>query len=120
MPCFRKTPGAKKFMDKRGGGVSRLSIEKFLSHRAEKLRRGWEFFKVSLIVNLGYRKKLNKRGGSIKIFRRIFLSHSAEKFRRGTFWCFTSCGYRKSLDKRGGGEYQDFQSKFFCLTVPKI
>ena len=67
MPCFRKTPGAKKFMDKRGG-VSRLSIEKFLSHRAEKLRRGWEFFKVSLIVNLGYRKKLNKRGGEYQDF----------------------------------------------------
>ena len=24
------------------------------------------------------------------------------------------------MDKRGGGEYQDFQSKIFCLTVPKI
>ena len=23
------------------------------------------------------------------------------------------------MDKRGGGEYQDFASKFFCLTVPK-
>ena len=24
------------------------------------------------------------------------------------------------MDKRGGGEYQDFPSKGFCLTVPKI
>ena len=39
MPCFRKPPVAKKFMDKRGG-VSRLSIENFLSHRAERFRRG--------------------------------------------------------------------------------
>ena len=23
------------------------------------------------------------------------------------------------MDKRGGGEYQDFPSKIFCLTVPK-
>ena len=24
------------------------------------------------------------------------------------------------MDKRGGGEFQDFPSKIFCLTVPKI
>ena len=24
------------------------------------------------------------------------------------------------MDKRGGGEFQDFLSKIFCLTVPKI
>ena len=29
MPCFRKFGSAKKFMDKRGGGVSRFSAEKF-------------------------------------------------------------------------------------------
>ena len=27
---------------------------------------------------------------------------------------------KKYMDKRGGGEYQDFPSKIFCLTVPKI
>ena len=39
MLCFRKFPVAKKFIDKTGG-VSRASVEKFLSHSAEKLRRG--------------------------------------------------------------------------------
>ena len=39
MMCFQKIPGAKKFMDKTGG-VSRFSVAKFLSHRAEKRRRG--------------------------------------------------------------------------------
>ena len=48
-----------------------------------------------------------------------FLSHSAEKFRRRTFYCSTNFGYPKSLDRRRRGEYQDFPSKFFCLTVPK-
>ena len=38
--CFRKFPVAKKFMDKRGVGVSRFSVEKFLSHSSEKTRRG--------------------------------------------------------------------------------
>ena len=41
MLCFRKFTVAKKFMDKRGGGgVSRFSFEIFLSHNAEKFRRG--------------------------------------------------------------------------------
>ena len=35
--------------------------------------------------------------------------------------CFTNFLVSKKLmDKRGGGgEYHDFQSKSFCLTVPK-
>ena len=44
---FQKFPVAKKFMDKRGGGggggregVSRCSVENFLSHSAENFRRG--------------------------------------------------------------------------------
>ena len=41
MLSFRKFTVAKKFMDRRGGGeVSRVSFENFLSHSAEKLRRG--------------------------------------------------------------------------------
>ena len=40
MMCFRKFPVAKKFMDKRGRGVSRVSAENFLSHSAEKIRGG--------------------------------------------------------------------------------
>ena len=38
--CFRKFPVAKKFMDKRGGGVSRFPVENFWSHSAEKFHRG--------------------------------------------------------------------------------
>ena len=54
VPCFRKIPVAKKFMDKRGaGGVSRLSIENFLSHSAKNFRRGGrEFFSDSLISGI--------------------------------------------------------------------
>ncbi len=54
------------------------------------------------------------------ILRQKFLSHSAENFRRGILYCCINFGYRKSLEKRGGGEYQEFASKIFCLTVPKI
>ena len=38
MLCFRNIPAAKKFMDKKG--VSRFSVESFLSDSAEKFRRG--------------------------------------------------------------------------------
>ena len=50
--CFRKFPVAKKFMDKRGGGVSRFSIENFSSHSAENFRRGGGSFSVSLISGI--------------------------------------------------------------------
>ena len=39
MVCFRKLLVAKKFMDKKGG-VSKFSVENFLSETAEKIRRG--------------------------------------------------------------------------------
>ena len=51
---------------------------------------------------------------------KMFLSHSAENFRTGILYCCNNFGYQKNLDKRGGEEYQDFPSKNFCLTVPKI
>ena len=40
MLCFRKILVAKKFMDKKEGGVSKFSVENFLSESAEKFRRG--------------------------------------------------------------------------------
>ena len=45
------------------------------------------------------------------------MSHSAKIFRRVILSCCINFGYRKGLDKRG--EYQDFPSENFCLTVPK-
>ena len=54
MQRFRKVPLAKKLTDKRReegkGGVSRLSVENFLSDSAEIFR--WETFSVSLISGI--------------------------------------------------------------------
>ena len=58
-------------------------------------------------------------GGPSRLSVENFLSHSAENFRKVILYCCNNFGYRKSLDKRGE-EYQDFPSKVFCLTVPKI
>ena len=75
-------------------------------------------FSVSLLS--GAEKDWIREGlGSMKIFFRNFSSHSAEDFCRETLYCFTTFGCRKSFDKRGGGDYQDFLSKIFFLTVPK-
>ena len=40
MLCFRKHLVAKKFMDKKERGVTKFSVENFLSESAEKFRRG--------------------------------------------------------------------------------
>ena len=65
---------------------------------------------------------MDKRGGGgggvPKFSVENFLSHSAENFRRGMLYCCINFGNRKSLEKRG--EYQEFPSKIFGLTVPKI
>ena len=75
---YQKISGSEKlYASERGEGVSRFSVENFLSHSAENLRRG-ESFSVSL-------------------------TSGTEKVWIG-----------------GGGEYQDFLSEIFCLTVPKI
>ena len=58
-------------------GVSLYSVENFLSHSAEKFRRGM----FHCYSNVGYRKSLDKRGGgSIMIFRRKFLVSQCGKF----------------------------------------
>ncbi len=85
MLCFRKSPAAKKFMDKRG-------LQDFLSETfcltVPKITVG-ESFRLSLISGI---EKIWTRvgGGSIKIFRRKFLSQSAEKFRMGNLLCCVS------------------------------
>ena len=64
---------------------------------------------------------MHQRGegeGVSSLFVENFLSHSSEKLRRGILYCCNIFGYQKSLDKREG-EYQDFPSKIFGLTVPK-
>ena len=62
--CFRKFPVGKKFVNKRGGGVSKFSVENFLSHSAGNLRRG-ESFSVSLIPGI---EKFYASEGYVTIF----------------------------------------------------
>ena len=49
----------------------------------------------------------------------IFSSQGADKFCRGTLLCFTDFLASKTFMEKKGGEYQEFPSKGFCLTLPK-
>ena len=106
---FQKNSGSEKFMDKRGGELSRFSIEKFLFHSAESFPRG----SLYCCNNFRYRKNLDKSGGSIKIFRGKFFCLTVPKNFVGEPFCAVfqkNSGSEKFMDKRGG-EFQDFQSK---------
>ncbi len=66
----------------RGGGVSKLSVEKFLSQSAEKFLG--EPFSVSSIPGI---ETFYASEGYVTIFRRKFFVSQIETFRRGTFLC---------------------------------
>ena len=96
--CFRKFPVAKKFMDKKEG-VSRFSVENFLSHCTEIFHRRtlWCFRKILLLKIF-----MHRRGASR--FCRNFLSHSTEtkSFVKEPF-CFPEIFWywKKFMDKKG-------------------
>ena len=69
----------------------------------------------------GSEKVMKKRGGVLKVSVKCFLFLGAENFvGRTTLLCCVSENFwqRKSFEKEGK-ECQRFQSKTFCLTVPK-
>ena len=70
---FQKFSLAKMFMDRRRKGVSKISMERFWSHSAEKIVRGTLLCCVS--ESFWQRKSLWTRRGGIKIFCRFFMSH---------------------------------------------
>ena len=86
---LQKFPLAKKFMDKRGRGVSRFSVEFFCltvpkNFAAEPFCAVFQKFPVA-------KKFMDKRGeGVSRCSVEHFLSHSAEKLRSGTFLCCVS------------------------------
>ena len=110
--------GYRKRLEKRGRGVPRFRSKNFCL-TVPKISVG-ESFTDALFS--GSEKVYGQEGGrGVPRFSvEKFLSHSAENFRRGILYCCINFGYRENLEKRGGGGDQDFPSKFFCLTVPKI
>ena len=67
-------------------GISRFSIEIFLSHSTEKLPRGTLLCFTKFLVS---KKFMDKRGGVAEYHdfpSKVFLSYTAESFRRGILY----------------------------------
>ena len=101
-------------MHQRGGGISRCSVENFLSHSTEKFRWGtlrcFRKFRVS-------QNFMHKKGISLHSVEK-FLSHSADKIRRRTLLCFERILVSKCFKQRRG-KASGFCQKNFHLTGTK-
>ena len=79
--AFQKISGSKKVYGQEERGSIKISFENYLSHSAEKGRRG----PLQSFIDFGYRKSFDERVGGIQKFSvEHFLSRSAEKIRRAT------------------------------------
>ena len=119
--CFRKSLVAKIFMDKKGG-ISRVSVENFLSDSTETHFVAEPYCAVFQRISSS-EKVYGKEGVGVSSFSvNVFLPDSAGKFRSGTLLCCVSENFRqqKCLQIGKRGKYQDFPSIFFsCHTVEK-
>ena len=75
---LQKISGIEKLYGQRGGGVSRFSVEKFLSHSTEKLRWGTLLCFRKFLIS----KNVKDKGGVSRFSVEILLSHSTETFHR--------------------------------------
>ena len=72
---------------------------------------GFHYFRLS--------KKFGSEVGRVsRISVENFLSHGAEKIQRGESFSISLISGNEKVWMKRGGEYQDFPSKIFCLTVP--
>ena len=76
--AFQKISGSEKVNGSERGGVSRFSVENYLSDSAENFRRSGESFSVSFISGID-KVWIRVGGGSIKIFRPIFFVSRCRK-----------------------------------------
>ena len=99
---FQIISGCEKVYGKEGGrGLSKLSVENFLSHSTETLVE--ETLSAAFQKIAGSEKVYGKegRGEDSKFSVEKLLFQIAETFFRGTLYSFISFGYRKCLCFRG-------------------
>ena len=111
--------GYRKSLEKRGGGgVSRFSIESFLSQSAENLRR--EYFIVALISCTEKVWRSGRGGGGVsRLSVKNSLSHSAENLRRESFTVALFSGTEKVWIE-GGGSIKIIRPIFLSHSVEKF
>ena len=93
--------------------ISLNSVEKSLSHSADKIRRR-TFLCFEILVS----KIFKQRRGKLHGFVEIFLSHRTEKTSPGNHSVFQKISGKEKyfMDKRGG---ITIFRRSFCFTVPK-
>ena len=94
-------------------GLSRFSVEIFLSHSAENFHKGILLFLRKLFVA----KRFMDGKAGITYFRRKCLVPQCRKISWAYPQGFRKFGVSKNFMHNRG--YQKFPSKVFCLTVPK-
>ena len=95
-------------------GVSRLSVENFLPHSAEKFRGGtlqcFKKFRVS--KNFMLQRVMSRFSVEFLLYRKTLQANPS-------VLCFRKFSVAKKFVDNRGGEYQNFPSKNFRLKVPK-
>ena len=104
-------------MDKRKGEVSRFSFEIFLSHSAEKNRRGTLYG----VTDFGYRKILCLKGLCHDFLSNFFVSQYRKALQGNpSVLCFGKFPVANKVMDEKGGNIKIIRRKFFVLTVPNI
>ena len=89
------------------GGISRFSVEIFMSHSAEKFRKGILLFLRKNLVSKSYMDE--KGGGVITFSRRKFLVSQHRENSWASLQCFRKFGVSKNFMHNRG--YHNFPSK---------
>ena len=91
-------------------GISLNSVEKFLSHSADKIRRRTLLCFQKILVSKSFKQR---RGEASLYCRNFFQLTGPKKFRQGTILCFRKFLVGKNIlwIRGGGGGYHDFPSK---------
>ena len=118
---FQKTAGSDKVYGKKGeGGISKYSVEKFLTQIAETFRRGT----LNSFISFGYRKCLCFRGFChdfpSKYFCLTVPKHFVEEPFCAVFQNYS--GSEKFYGKKGGGlgDYLNLSLKLFLSHTTEI
>ena len=96
--AFHKISGSENVYGSEGG-VSRVSVETFLSHSVETFRRGILY----CCKNFGYRKSLDKMGGKHDFSSKNFCLTVPKNFVGESFSVSSISGFEEMLGIRKGG-----------------
>ena len=99
-----------------GGGVSKISVENFLSHSAEKCRRGTLLCFRKFLVLKNVR---DKRGGGYHDFLSKLFCFTVPKNAVGEPFSLSLISGMEEVRMRGWGGWVVGGVKIFRLTVPK-